>query len=291
MAARRNLTYVLVHGLAGMDQPSIARRNFQRIIAFLLGTVLGYRKRVIDQNLKHAFPEIGEKARKNLRQQNYAYLGRLVVETLRLKAASEQQMQATLRLEGHQVVSDLLQQGKKVILLTPHSGNWEWAGLGTAQFFCRQSPVWLIYKPLSSSFFERWYFTLRQRFGSEPVPMNQFARRFMKHSGSLLVLSVADQAPPQEGLIQADFFGNPTSFFGAWAKLASKSGAAIAFGHSVNDEEGWISKIEILAEDASAKSPEALVQLFAARLEDAIRYEPWNWLWSHKRWKREMTYQ
>lgn len=267
-----------------------SRRNFRRFLTFLLGPILGYRKKVIDQNLKHAFPEMNASQRKQIRQQNYAYLGRLIVETLRLKDASEQQMQATFRLEGHEIISDLLKQGKKVILLTPHSGNWEWAGLGTAQFFCRQAPVWLIYKPLSNAFFERWYFTLRKRFGSEPVAMQHVGRRFLHHSGPLLVLSVADQAPPQEGFIKADFFGKPTAFFGAWARLAQKSGAAIAFGHSTDSPDGWISKIELLESDASTQSPEALVQLFAARLESVIRHEPWNWLWSHKRWKREMTY-
>ena len=33
-----------------------------------------------------------------------------------------------------------------------------------------------------------------------------------------------------------------------------------------------------------------LTQLYASLMEDSIRKQPEDWLWSHKRWKREIEY-
>ena len=40
-----------------------------------------------------------------------------------------------------------------------------------------------------------------------------------------------------------------------------------------------------LADDASTMTPDELIRNYFSLLEKDIQEEPFNWLWTHKRWK------
>jgi KDO2-lipid IV(A) lauroyltransferase len=90
-----------------------------------------------------------------------------------------------------------LQNGRSVIAVSGHYGNWEWGPVAIALEL--KEKVLVVYKPLSDKRFERLMNRMRSRFGSIMVPMKLTMRKVIEYKNEphVLVL-VGDQTPTRE---------------------------------------------------------------------------------------------
>ncbi len=96
------------------------------ITALLAGGIVGYRRKVIRENLSTCFPEKDEKELRKIEKGFYRFLGDYFVETLRLGRMSAKEMRRRMRFEGAEEVNRCLNEGKDVSLYLGHYCNWEW---------------------------------------------------------------------------------------------------------------------------------------------------------------------
>ncbi len=253
--------------------------------------VVGYRKKVVRQNLANSFPQYSAQQRLAIEKQFFRNLSDILLETLKLVSISAKELEKRVEIRGLAEFNAYLENGQSVMLLGAHLGNWEY--MSAAGNAVVPVPVDGVYKPLASSFFEVFMFHLRSRFGITLVPMKDTLRHLLRHRGQTRVLSLlSDQVPPH-GHIQfwTHFLHQDTPFYVGADKLRTSFGYPTFFVGMRHEGRGkYVVEFQELMEPPTSKSDVEgfpLTELFAARLERWITQYPAEYLWSHKRWKHK----
>ena len=94
---------------------------------FLIYYIFGYRKKVVEDNLKTAFPEKDEKEIKNIAKKFFQHFTDLIVESVKSFSMSEKQILKRYTYKNPELVNNLTKQGKSIALTGAHQANWEWS--------------------------------------------------------------------------------------------------------------------------------------------------------------------
>lgn len=258
--------------------------------AFILYKVVKYRIGVVRNNLAMAFPEKSEKERLKIETHFYRHLCDIFIETAKLAHISDKEIEKRVRIEGAECINDALAEGKSVVMMLGHFGNWEWV-TSAARKFRPDAISCEIYHPLRNKVFGRIMLDLRSRFGTENIPMAHTVRRLLEihRDGKNFVCGfIADQRPFTPALKHwTDFLGIDTAYVNGGEVIGVKMGAEFVYGEMMPEKRGHyvltFSKLKPL-EDGE-ENP--YTRAYLARLEESIRLSPSSWLWSHNRWKRK----
>lgn len=257
--------------------------------------VIGYRKGVVTDNIQRSFPEKSDQEVRKIVRRFYRNLGDIIVESLKILGLSEKQLQKRVSYKNYDILEERLKKGKSVIVMTPHSGNWEWLLLACSYLLVKSGfGVDAVYKPLSSKFFDRLMIKIRSKFGADPTPMNQVLRNIIKHKNEARVIAmVADQRPlPHESNYWTSFLHRETPFFVGSERIARKVKFPVVYTSIRRIKRGYYEvSFQELADppySPTVSSEEHLIiKKFARLVEADIRSYPDQWLWSHKRWKHQ----
>lgn len=264
--------------------------------AFALGAALGWvggsvlriRRADVDRNLELAFPEEGPVRRRRMARASYAHLGREAVSTLRVSSRGPEEVVARTVMVGFDAFRSALAEGKGVILLTGHLGNWE---VGGAAFSARGLPVDAVAKGMANPRFEAVLSALRSRVGVRLIDLADATHEGLRslREGHVLGL-IADQNARDQGIF-VPFFGTEAATFRGPALLALRSGAPIFLGVSLREPglparyRVTIRRIVFAPSGDLETDVRALTATHTAALERAIRAAPEQYLWQHRRWK------
>ena len=259
---------------------------------FLYGVLyrlIGYRKRVVRQNIERSFPARTQQAHRQIEKQFYQNLCDVIVETLKMVTISPVELQKRVTFKGSEQATAYLDQGQQVIAMGAHLANWEiMSAAGNLRF---DYPIDGVYKPLSSSFFEAFMVFLRSRFGIKLVPMKDTLRHMIRHKNQpRLFTMLADQVPPY-GHIQfwTTFLHQDTAFYVSGDRLRESFGYPVFFVGMRHLRRGFfeIEFVELFpARQGKGEDKEnPVTRAFAQQLEQWIEANPADYLWSHKRWK------
>ena len=95
------------------------------VLYLVLAYLVRYRRKVIDENLRHSFPEKSEKELARIRRQYYWHLAQLAAEMLKMLTLSRHKVKQRYRCENPEVVNRFFDEGKSVILMSSHYNNWD----------------------------------------------------------------------------------------------------------------------------------------------------------------------
>lgn len=256
-------------------------------VAFLLRSVFKYRRQVVLDNLKIAFPEKTEAERKVIANKFYQYFTDSFIETLKFMSISKRQM--LKRTSGtYDIINRLLAEGKNVNLLCGHQFNWEYANLLYSAVL--KIPFVTIYHPLSNKAFDRIMLYIRRRFGAILVSSTGFGNKMhtVFKSQYALVLA-ADQSPSYHTKgYWLNFFGKPTAFLKGPEKSAMRNKVPVVFVGFKRTKRGYYHfESVLLTENGGNTANGEITKSYRTELEKAIKTDPANYLWSHKRFKME----
>jgi len=175
-----------------------------------------------------------------------------------------------------------------VQLHTGHFFNWEMVNLGVA----RKSlfPFVGIYMSFTNKSFDRIMFRLRKRFNTILIPASDFKDRFHEYVKGKYVLGlVADQNPARiDKAYWLPFFNKVTAFTSGPERGARANDTVVIFISVQQPKRGYYHlHYELITETPRLLPEGELTKIYVAKLEDAIRKNPSNYLWSHRRWKWE----
>jgi KDO2-lipid IV(A) lauroyltransferase len=250
--------------------------------------VTGWRRAMVDDGLTLCMPQAAA-AERNLRARDfYAWLGRLVAETLRGARMSTEEFEQRMRFEDDHVVHEAIAQGRKVLLVTGHHCNWEWVLLEASRRF--GEPLVCPYKPVSREGADRWMRRLRSRFGATMVPAKEVGPYLVKHRRQVrLIAMLADQSPSakSEHQVWLSFFGRDTSFFQGPGWIGARLGFEPVFVAMRPDGPGrYVTRFVPLFGPRQQVTPEQVLQAYVRALEQQIREHPAHYFWAYNRWKR-----
>lgn len=254
----------------------------------LLYYVAGYRKAVVQQNLRHAFPDKSAREITVLAKKFYLQLVQVALEILKTRRMSA----ADIKRHVHVVNPELLRDYSKgftqpVIILSIHQGNWEWMLHGVK--LALDIPIDPVYKPLHNKTADQLIFEIRSQFGSRPINMASAARDILRrrHEFRLFVL-VADQAPiASERSHWVPFLHRDAAFYEGAEIIARATNYPVLFAQCHRRRRGYYEvEFKEIALPPHERKGHQIIERYAQLAEQAIQSEPESWLWSNRRWKR-----
>lgn len=275
--------------IAWADPQTTAVPWFGKLLYYLLpyrrGVVLGNFRRVFGDYLPP--PEILK-----LVQAYYAHYVRFLLEFIRLPFMSAECRKSWIRLENTESPIRAHQQGKGILLLTGHFGNFEVASVvGLTQFPQYQGLLHFVRRPLKPKFlndlvtrrFRRAGFGTLAKRGSLDAILNLLA------GGAIIVYAFDQHAGKSDG-ITVDFFGHPAGTFKSVALLALTTGAPVIPVSSWREPDGshvlrFEDPLPLIECPDAGEAIRRNTQAYNAVIERLLLRHPEQWIWMHRRWK------
>ncbi|OUJ73313.1 lauroyl acyltransferase [Hymenobacter crusticola] len=261
-----------------------------RGLYLLLAYVVRYRWRVITENLRNAFPEKSEAEVQRLAKAFYWHFAQVIVEILKLLTISMDELYERAKIRNPELAIKAMEQGRTVLAVGSHAGNWEWILSTGALYFHERAHG--VYKPLSNKFFEYFMRRLRTRSGAHLVPMRDTLRDIIRHRNQARCLALlTDQAAgPEDQPYWTTFLHQDTGFYTGADRLAARFQCPVFYVGIRRVRRGYYDIL--LTEIHDGLTPldgdaHFITEAFARQLERDIQAAPDQYLWSHRRWKHK----
>jgi len=260
--------------------PAELAHRLARAYTGLLDRAVPRLRRVARRNLAMALPEAD---RERVIDGVFDSIARLLVAFAKFPSIGEHNLGRWIRAEGREHVEAALARGRGVLFATAHLGNWELSAFAWALL---ARPMYVVARPLDNPLIERLVERRRTLSGNRLIFKKDYARAILKAlaANEAVGILIDQNSSPETGVF-VDFFGVPACAGAGFAKIAAHSGAAVVPGFALwsEAERRYVLRfqppIEITGD--AARDTAAL----QARLEEAIRAHPDQWLWIHRRWK------
>lgn len=268
------------------------------LIYFITYHVIGYRKDVVRQNLEECFPEKTDQERKAIEKKFYREIADYFVETVKLLHISDDEMRSRMVFRNAQVIEDAFNNKQSLVLYAAHYGNWEWITSVTLWFNSEAHKDVIqgqTYHPLENELFERFFLKTRQRFNTVCISWKQIVREMMRNEREGIHMGIgfiADQHPlSNDEKHVLDFLHHPTAFASGAEAIARKLHCRAAYFDLRRIKRGHYECTLVPLSDDCANEPRgAITTRYARLLEQRIIENPELWLWTHKRWKRVVSF-
>ncbi len=251
---------------------------------------IGYRKRVVFDNLRRSFPDWNEARIRTEADRFYHYLFDTIVESIKNYSMSEAEARRRARVENPEVLEKYAAAGRSVIVCGAHYGNWEIGGISFPSYFHFANVV-AVYSPIKNAVMDRLTKANRERTGvtmvSRRVVYDHVANDPLN---PVIDIFVADQSPSNavwQKIHWTTFLGRPTGFLAGPERFAVRHDRPIYYINFRRTSRGHYSGKLYPITDVPREEPRGFItERFARHLEHEIRRDPTPWLWTHRRWKR-----
>ncbi|MDD2902265.1 MAG: hypothetical protein PHU44_07500 [Syntrophales bacterium] len=248
-------------------------------------------RRIVRRNLEFAYgPELGPEERERLARgvfRNFVLFGWEVLEML---LAPLSLISKKVVILGEENMVGALAQGRGVIVIAAHAGNWEYTVLG---YGLQVRPVAVVARELDHPWGRALARFLRQRGGNFMVDKQRGLKDILGQLKQNRVVGIViDQNTTTAGGLLVEFFGHPARTTPVAALLARHRDIPVVPGFSRRLPGGrhllaFFPPIPM----NKTKDPQADIlghlQLQNRALEAWVRACPEQWLWLHRRWKNQ----
>jgi KDO2-lipid IV(A) lauroyltransferase len=273
--------------LALMVMPMAFVRRCGALLGRLAYRVDGRHRRAAIGNLALAFPGRSPAELEQLARGVFEHFGSVLLELLRLRHYSREQMIAAVDFEGAERADAAYQQGKGVLFFTGHFGYWEAHALVEA---VRAKPVSVLARPLDNPLLHALLERTRTMTGNTVIYRQGAVRHMLQDlANNRGVAVLIDQHLHTPDAVTVDFFQRPAATTSALAALALRTGAAVIPVFALPQPGGRYRLVyEHPVAPPPADSPDAIRE-FTQRCTDVlemyVRRHPTEWLWMHRRWR------
>ena len=260
------------------------------LVTYLLKDVVKYRKKVIQDNLRNAFPEKSPEEIQRLTRDFYRNFSDIIFEFIKMISISKETLARRVRPKNPEIIPEMTAHGGGSVVVFGHNSNWEWNGAGMGLHL--PFDTYGIYKPLSNPHFDRLILETRNRLENNMIPQSQAYRKsitLLREPTAIAFLS--DQNPTRTpGMYFVPFFGRLVPVHLGISSIALKLACPVYYFDIQRVKRGYyeVEIVPIPSEKYLPSSPENIRAFAVAQvkvLEESIRKSPANWLWSHRRWK------
>ena len=277
---------------------------FGRLFGGMVEKMFHYRDNDLTINLSRAFPELGYAQIKELKRRFYRHFGELFAESLWFGGTRNgarvrrEHIEEIVNPEELTRLAGLTSGG--VMVMYAHSGNWELIG-GILEYDYSGNPnpqteqnVVVVYRKLSSPAWNEVMRSTRTAALSDPkhfpgyLESEQIARYIYEHrSERKFYYMITDQRPyfTVRDYVRVNFMGREVTTMSAAAALARKFGMPVTYLRTRQVRRGLYQLEYVpICDDPSTMTVGQIMQRYYELLEEEIRMQPWNYLWTHRRW-------
>ena len=251
--------------------------------------VIGYRKKVVLDNLTLAFPEKEERELLEIRKKFYRHFTDLVVESVKAFTMSKAFVSKRYAFNNPEVVNDLHKKGRSIAFVGAHQANWEWSSSMpmVVDVLCFGA-----YTRMGNKYFDRVIKKSRSKFGFvgyETTKIVQAIKSNFDNGVQGLYLLLSDQSPQiHKTHYWREFMGVKVPIHTGAEMLAKKFDMAVV-NYSIKKIKRGCYKVdlEIITETPQQFKNYEITDQYLAIVERNIREQPEYYLWSHKRFKHK----
>lgn len=268
----------------------LSLKNAQRLGRFLGTMTWKLNSRAVattKKNLRACYPKLNDEQIEDFGIQSLRETGATAMEVpLMWEWPVESCLDLVKEIEGEELLEHYKSGKRGLLLLAPHLGNWELAGL----YFSSRYKMAALYSPPNQPGLEQYMKNVRSRAGSELVATDRrgILRLFSILRGGGVVGILPDQTPTDAGGEFAPFFGIPARTMTLASKLIQKTGAIplITYAHRLPDGRGF--RIVVREPDAGITSGDLHESIAALNrsVESCIAEAPTQYQWEYKRFRR-----
>jgi KDO2-lipid IV(A) lauroyltransferase len=255
-------------------------------IYWLVYSLLGYRKKIVLENLRNSFPGKTEKEIIRIARKFYHHLCDLLVESMKAFSMKETEVVRRYEYEDTGFLDELYRQGRSAVCVGGHYNNWEWSGIASGTQL-KHRPVGF-YKPLTNKWVDAFVQKTRVRGRSILVSITNTTAVFLKDYGEPAIFyMVADQSPSSARLAYwMQFLNQETAVLHGPEKYARLHNFPVVFAYPQKIKRGFYKvKFILLVDDPSKTETGEITRIYMKALEKIIQENPGYYLWSHRRWK------
>ncbi len=259
---------------------------FSDFVCFILHRIIGYRKKVVIENLERCFPEKSKKEIALLVCKSYKNLTDVMVEGFKAFTMTNKQLVKRHKIINPELLDEFKDAGKSFIATPCHYGNWEWGAM--APGLQLDYKIIAFYTPLSNPYLNKFIRKNRSRTGALLASTRETSKIFDTFSNTKSIyIMAADQSPSKpDRAIWVDFLGQKTAFLNGPEKHARLRDIPVIFADIQRVKRGFYTlELSFTSKHPRETKPGEIMARYAKKLEEIIRKKPENWLWSHKRWK------
>lgn len=260
---------------------------FSDLTFFVIYYFVGYRKKVVLENLRKSFPQKNSEEIEKIRKQFYLNFADYIVELVRSFTISNTELRVRVQHINQDLFKDAKAEGKNIILLAGHVFNWEW--FNALASIVPQEHCHPVYRKVQSEFWEDQIKKIRNSFGNQALEAGDVMRHIFrnKNDGNSVYMFVADQTPHVSFVdVGVEFLNQDTPVFIGYDKLATRMDLVFIYCEMKKVKRGYyqINYHRIVPEGEKFAEFE-VVKKFHQLLENTIKKSPSNYLWSHRKWK------
>lgn len=253
----------------------------------ILISVFPYRKKVIETNLKNSFPELSNNEIRKLRNKFYRHFADLVIEGIKNLSISKSELAKRFVLKNPEIIDKIIEKNQSVMLISGHYGNWEWLITSLATWFdCKTVGIGM---PLTNSFWDRALNKRRSRFGLHVAHSGNY-KVIINRDEANVILVLSDQSPSNsENAYWTNFLNQQTAVLFGAEFMANDQQFVPVFFRTIKVKRG-VYEVELIPYEGEINQLRygAITEWHTQLLEKTIKNQPEYWLWSHKRWKRQV---
>ena len=256
------------------------------VVFIILYYITGYRRKVVQENLRNSFPEKTAQERADIERKYYHYMADLMLETVKSVSMSRRSVEKRMICTNPELLEHYFGKGKSILAAAGHYCNWEMACLSFG--FLTDKKRMIVYKPQSNEVFTDFFNRTRSRFGATMISMRQTLRKMIEFKNELTFTVLAsDQTPTlQDAKHFVTFLNQPTAVFLGIEKLTKVVDCVVVFYRIDLVKRGHYTYTFVpLVEEPEKTKPFEITEIHVRYLETLIKEKPEYWLWSHRRWK------
>jgi KDO2-lipid IV(A) lauroyltransferase len=259
------------------------------LIFLLVYYVIGYRKEVVVNNLKLAFPEKKEKELQKIHKKFFKHFIDIFIEMAKSFTISEKELNKRYKYLNPEVLKEAEALNKSIILMGSHYGNWEWiinfpkvASFKTIAAYTR----------LTNPHYDNLIRKNRNRFGGEFIQSSKTIKKILENKQKN-ILSVygllSDQSPSiHKTHYWAPFLNVKVPIHTGAEMLAKKHDFTVLYMSVTKTKRSHYEvSFKILSKNPKEAPDYTITDQFLALTEKQIRKQPEYYFWTHKRFKHK----
>lgn len=262
---------------------------FSDFTYFLLYYVVGYRKRVVRENINKALPHLSDKERLNIEKKSYKHLCDMFLEMIKTMSISKKEIERRFVFTNIETYKKLEKQDKSIALLCAHYASYEWV-ISMNRYSAFES--YAIYKKINNKYFDRLVKKIRGKFKAKLIHVKETIDVITTNEQNGirgLYGFASDQSPQLKKLTHWDYFmGIDVPVYTGAEYLSKKFDMNVIYLKVEKIKRGFYeATLEVLSENVREIPNYQLTRMFLDRVEQQISKAPEFYLWTHRRWKHE----
>ena len=254
---------------------------------FLIYYVFRYRKQVVLDNLKLAFPEKPEVELLRIRKKFFKHLMDLTMESVKAFSISEKEIFKRYTYSNPELVNKYAAEGRSIALMGAHQSNWEWS-ISLPKVL--DIDMYGAYTKLNNTYYEKAVRDSREKFGVIGYKTSEMVRgmqkRFSaKQQGAYILLS--DQSPQLHKTYYWRAFFDIKVPIHTGAEMLSKRFDLVVINYVTKRVKRgyYTTEFQLITDTPKEFKDYQITDLYTELTEKNILEQPEYYLWSHKRFK------